>query len=439
MNRWFYTQTIRLLSPVLLAWMALRARRAGGDPQVFAGERFGRYESASPLKNPVWVHAVSLGETRAATPFVQALLDEGEAVLLTHFTATGWAEGVRAFGPAIASGQLVQQWLPYDFPAPVRRFLRHYAPRAGALMEREVWPNLLAAARRAGVPMLLVSARFSDQALRQSLRLGAVMREAYGSFHAVYAQTLQDAQRLEQAGAQAARVSGNFKFDVSLPEDQIQQGRDFTRQLGRKVLAIASTREGEDEAFIAALARAVQRAHAQGRELADELLVCLIPRHPQRFDTAAVQLAQADLPFVRRSTLAQAGEGSVAAARACDGKLVLLGDSLGEMARYYAASQVAIIGGSFAPLGGQNFIEACAIGVPVLVGPHTRNFEQAVVDAMDEGAALRVPDADAAVRQALALLDEPQRLARMGEAGVHWVEKHTGAVARVMATLNQLR
>lgn len=419
--------------------MALRARRAGGEWQVFSGERFGRYPEPSPLTDPVWVHAVSLGETRAAQPFIRALLDKGEDVLLTHMTATGRAEGQRLFAEEIAQGRLLQQWLPYDFPGPTKRFMRHYRPRAGALMEREVWPNLLAAARRAGVPMLLVSARFSDHALRQSLRIGSVMRQAYASFHAVYAQTLHDAQRLEQAGAQAVRVSGNFKFDVSLPEDQIQQGRDFARQLGRKVLAIASTREGEDELFVEAIERAVQRASAQGRDLVDELLICLIPRHPQRFETAAELLARSGLPFVHRSRLQEAGEGSAVAARACEGKLVMLGDTLGEMASYYAASQLAIIGGSFEPLGGQNFIEACAIGVPVIVGPHTRNFEQAVVDAMDEGAALRAPNANAAVKQALKLLHEPQRLTRMGDAGLHWVQKHTGAVARVIATLDELR
>lgn len=384
------------------------------------------------------MHAVSLGETRATQPLVQALLDRGEHVLLTHMTATGMAEGQRAFPDAIAQGRLVQQWLPYDFPGPVKRFMRHYRPRAGALVEREVWPNLLAAAQRANVPMLLVSARFSDHALRQALRLGSVMREAYASFHAVYAQTLQDAQRLEQAGVQAARVSGNFKFDVTLPDEQIQQGRDFSSQLSRKVLAIASTREGEDELFVQAIKQASQRASAQGRELLDDVLICLIPRHPQRFDTAAELLERNDVPFVRRSSLLAAGEGSAVAARACEGRLVLLGDTLGEMPHYYAASQVAIIGGSFAPLGGQNFIEACAIGVPVIVGPHTRNFEQAVVDAMDEGAALRAADPTAAVTQALKLLDEPQRLSRMGEAGAHWVQKHTGAVSRVLATLDSL-
>ncbi|HLR78137.1 MAG TPA: 3-deoxy-D-manno-octulosonic acid transferase [Burkholderiaceae bacterium] len=439
MNRFLYTLLIYLLSPGLIIWMALRARRAGGDWQILSGPRRGRYSGPAPLKDPVWVHAVSLGETRAALPFIRALLEAGETVLLTHMTATGRAEGERNFQDAIQSGQLVQEWLPYDFPGPTRRFMRHYRPRAGVLIEREVWPNLLASAKNNGIPMLLVSARLSDHALRQTLRLGSLMRQAYASFYAVYAQTLQDAQRLEQAGAVAARVSGNFKFDVSLPESQIQHGREFAKSLGRKIVVIASTREGEDEPFVQAIEHAVKRASTQGRDLQDELLFCLIPRHPQRFDEAAALLERSKLPFVRRSDWRAVGEGGALAARSCEGKLVLLGDTLGEMAYYYSASQIAIIGGSFAPLGGQNFIEACAVGAPVIVGPHTRNFEQAVVDAMDEGAAMRAHHPEAALKLALQLLDEPQRLSRMGEAGIHWVQKHKGAVSRVMATLDKLK
>lgn len=419
--------------------MALRARRSGGDWGVCSGARFGRYPKPGAQEAPVWVHAVSLGETRAAQPLIQALLDQGDRVLLTHMTVTGRLEGQRAFASAIAQGRLEQQWLPYDFPGSVRRFMDHYRPRAGILIEREVWPNLLAAARRCGVPMMLVSARFSDHSLRQSLRAGRVMREAYGRFDAVYAQTLHDAQRLEQAGAAAVRVSGNFKFDVSIPAEKIRRGREFAAGLGRKVVVIASTREGEDELFIRGIGRQLKRARSQGRNLSERVLFCLIPRHPERFDDAARQLTEAGLPCVRRSQLIEAGDGSSKALQACANAAVLLGDTLGEMPWYYAVGQVAIVAGSFKPLGGQNLIEACAVGVPVLVGPHTRNFEQAVVDALDEGAALRVQDADAALQTALQLLDDAQRLGRMGEAGAHWVQKHRGAVARVIAGLNEIK
>ncbi|HEY9278851.1 MAG TPA: 3-deoxy-D-manno-octulosonic acid transferase [Eoetvoesiella sp.] len=439
MNRFFYTACIRLLSPALLAWMAIRARRSSGDAQVFSGERFGRYARASPLKRPIWVHAVSLGETRAAQPFIQALLDQGDQILLTHMTVTGRAEGARAFAEAIQQGRLSQEWLPYDFPGCTRRFMAHYRPRVGVLIEREVWPNLIAAARLSAIPIMLVSARFSDRSLRHSLRAGRVMREAYDSLQGVYAQTLHDAQRLEQAGAAAVRVSGNFKFDISLPEDEVARGRAFASAFPRKVITIASTREGEDELFIRAIVRQQKRARTQGKNLADELLFVLIPRHPQRFDEAAALLSKADLPFVRRSQLKDAPDAGTSILRICRDALVLLGDSLGEMPRYYAASQVAIVAGSFEPLGGQNLIEASAIGVPVLVGPYTRNFEQAVVDAIDEGAAIRVADADAALQMALQLLADPQRLSKMGKAGAHWVQNHAGAVARVVIGLNEIK
>ncbi|TEA77857.1 3-deoxy-D-manno-octulosonic acid transferase [Allopusillimonas ginsengisoli] len=439
MNRFLYTTLIRVLSPGLLGWMAMRARRVGGDWGVCSGVRFGRYTGTSSLRSPVWIHAVSLGETRAAQPLLHALLEQGEDVLLTHMTTTGRQEGARVFQEAISAGRLVQQWLPYDFPGATRRFIAHYRPSAGILIEREVWPNLLAAAQEARVPMMLASARFSDHALRQSLRLGSVMRRAYASFVAVYAQSLQDAQRLEQAGASAVRVSGNFKFDISLPADKIQRGREFGAALKRKVIVIASTREGEDELFIKALGKQVKRARAQGKNLSEQVLFCLVPRHPERFDTAATQLSQAGISYVRRSQLIEAGDCSSTALRASNNTAVLLGDSLGEMLWYYALAQVAVVAGSFQPLGGQNLIEACAIGTPVIVGPHTRNFEQAVVDAMDEGAALRAPNAEAALQLALQLLDDPQRLSRMGQAGTHWVQKHAGAVVRVTTGLNEIR
>lgn len=441
MNRFLYNVGIHLLSPLLLGWMGWRAHRVGGDWGVMSGPRFGRYDEPAKLRHPVWVHAVSLGEVRAAQPFIDALLAQGDQVLLTHMTVTGRAEGARMFAHALEDGRMQQAWLPYDFPGSVRRFLAHYQPCVGVLIEREVWPNIIAQARGMQIPLLLASARFSDNSLRQTIRLGSVMREAYQSLQVVYAQTLQDAQRLEQAGVVGVRVSGNFKFDVSLPREYIERGRAFAQALSRKMVTIASTREGEDELFIDAIQKQIRRAQSQGVSLEEQVLFCLVPRHPQRFEDVAKKLESAGLSYMRRSEFVQTGEtGAVNARIITQGRqLVLLGDSLGEMPRYYAASHVAIIAGSFLPFGGQNLIEACATGVPVLVGPHTENFSQAVFDAIQEGAALRVPTADAAIQQALTLLDEPQRLARMTQAGTQWVSKHTGAVARVLTGLNELK
>ncbi|MNQ89395.1 3-deoxy-D-manno-octulosonic acid transferase [compost metagenome] len=363
------------------------------------------------------MHAVSLGETRAAQPLLQALLDRGLPVLLTHMTATGRAEGVRLFKDAIDSGQLRQAWLPYDFPGATRRFMASNKPRCGLLIEREIWPNLLAAARGAKVPMALVSARYSASSLRQAGRMGSVMREALAGLNAVLAQTAEDAARLMQAGAPAPVVTGNLKFDLVLPAPQVQAGQAWRELHGRRVVAVASTREGEDGPFIDAIKR---HAGTPGAPL-----FLLIPRHPQRFDEAARLLTDAGLPFVRRSE--GAGPGPETA--------VLLGDTLGEMAFYYAASDVAIVAGSFAPLGGQNLIEACAAGVPVIVGPHTFNFKQAAQDAIDAGAALRAPDAAQAVDIAMALLADDTRRQRASRAARTWFDMHAGATRRTLGAL----
>lgn len=391
------------------------------------------------------MHAVSLGETRAAQPLLQALLDRGLPVLLTHMTATGRAEGQRLFADAISRGQLRQAWLPYDFPGATRRFMRGYRPRCGLLIEREIWPNLLAAARQAGVPMALVSARYSASSLRQATRMGSVMREALGGLDLVLAQTAEDAGRLAQAGAPTPVVTGNLKFDLVLPAAQVQAGREWRARIGRPVIAIASTREGEDAPFIEAIKHYGNGSgHAAGNPASnsasdpannsansatgspiDAPLFLLIPRHPQRFDDAARLLSEAGVSYVRRS----AGGDPAPETR------VLLGDSLGEMAFYYAASDVAIVAGSFAPLGGQNLIEACAAGVPVIVGPHTFNFQQAAEDAIAAAAATRKSDPAQATDAALAMLKDEAQRQEASHAARAWFELHAGATRRTMDAL----
>ena len=436
--RVLYSLLLRLLSPLLLGWMALRARRAGGHWAVLDATRFGFYGQTPADPGVLWVHAVSLGETRAAHPLLRALLDQGHHVLLTHLTATGRAEGARVYAAELADGRLRQAWLPYDFPGATRRFMRHYRPAVGVLIEREVWPNLVHAAVRAGVPLVLASARMSGRSLRSTLRLGAVLRPAYGALTRTYAQSLADAQRLERAGARQVAVSGNFKFDLRLDAGRMARGRDFAARLGRRIVVIASTREGEDTLFVEAIRQALEQRRARGDDAGRPLLFVLVPRHPQRFDEAADLLQKAGLPHVRRSQLLALGDGSSTAAEACQDAAVILGDTLGEMAWYYACAQVAIVGGSFVPLGGQNFIEASAQGRPVLVGPHPENFEQAVGDALAAGAIARAADPGQAVRQALRWLDDPAALHRMGDAARDWVLQHAGAVGRVVDGIETL-
>ena len=418
--------------------MALRAKRVGGKWSVFGASRFGYYRGPGVNKRPIWIHAVSLGETRAAQPLIAALLAQGHTLLLTHLTYTGRAEGARAFTDEIEAGQLIQQWLPYDFPGACKRFIEFYNPAIAVIIEREVWPNLMHAAKKAELPVVLASARFSDHSLRQSLRIGSLMRGAYSSFTAIYAQSLQDAQRLEQAGGRAVRVSGNFKFDVQLPDVLVQRGRQFASAVGRRVIVIASTREGEDALFIPEVVRFIKREQQLDLDPEQSTLFYLIPRHPQRFEAAFEQLQAEGLTTCRRSELVALGDSGTSAIALCKASQVVLGDTLGEMPWYYAQAQVAIVAGSFAPLGGQNFIEASALGVPVVVGPHTRHFEQAVADALHEEAILRAPNAAAALKYAGELLDDRQRQERMGDAGLHWVQKHAGSVERVVVGINDL-
>ncbi|MVW79410.1 3-deoxy-D-manno-octulosonic acid transferase [Bordetella sp. 02P26C-1] len=476
MRRGTYTLALYVLAPLIWLWMLKRARRAGGEWGIWSPARFGRPVAQDDItfsESPVWVHAVSLGETRAAQSLIQALLDRGLPVLLTHTTATGRAEGARLFSQAIQSGQLRQTWLPYDFPGAVRRFFSHVRPRCSMLIEREVWPNLLAEARRQNIRMALVSARFSESSLRQASWLGRALREALGGLDAVLAQTSEDAERLRQAGARAVTVTGNLKFDMRLPEDQLRAGRAYRQALGRPVVVIASTREGEDALFARAIREWIGREPAGGETAGESatygtatnarvqarnkettpqppVLFILIPRHPQRFDSAAEALHHAGLSWCRRSQLgAQScglGHGCAASLGHAEGSkhefamppastAVLLGDSLGEMTSYYAMADVAIVAGSFLPFGGQNLIEACAAGVPTIVGPHTFNFKQAADDAIAAGAVCRVGDAAEALALACDLLTDERMRADRGRSAKAWASTHRGATERTIAAL----
>jgi len=404
-----YSALLRLAAPIYLARLWWRGR---AEPLYRAAiaERFGRYDDAAST-GWLWIHAVSLGETRAAGALIDALRVRRPQLrlLLTHGTATG-----REAGRTLLREGDRQTWLPYDAPAAVRRFLEHFRPAVGVLMETEVWPNLLAAARALGVPMVLANARLSEKSARRGRRFEALMRPAAHSIALVLAQSDADATRLRAAGGREVVVSGNLKFDMTPNTAQRERGAAWREALGRPVVLGAVTREGEEEGLIAAWIE-----HPAPRPL---LLV--VPRHPQRFDEVASLLRAARLTFLRRSAWA---DTVPADARGVD---AWLGDSMGEMALYYGIAQVALLGGSFAPLGGQNLIEAAACGCPVVMGPHTFNFAQAAELSVAAGAALRVPDIGAGVREALGLLDSP-RQREMTAAALRFAAQHRGAAGRM--------
>lgn len=413
-----YAALLRLLTPFYL----LRLWRRGTQEPLYRhalGERLGLYaQPAEPGR--LWIHAVSLGETRAASALVDALRarDPSLRLLLTHSTATG-----REAGQALLREGDAQTWLPYDTPGAVRRFLRHWQPRLGVLMETEVWPVLQREAQRAGLPVVLANARLSEKSLRQGQRFGALLRPAARRMTLALAQTEADAARIRTMGMARVEVAGNLKYDIAVDPALTERGRTWAALLGRPVLMLAVSREGEEQALLDEWAKLP----------ASRPLLAIVPRHPQRFDEIARLIQAAGFTLARRSSW---GDGPPAEALTAN---VWLGDSMREMPLYYGLASVALLGGSFEPLGGQNLIEAAACGCPVLAGPHTFNFAEATELALAAGAAERCATLADAVARGLALCaDEGDRRA-MRAAALTFSAAHRGAAARMADTLLSLQ
>jgi 3-deoxy-D-manno-octulosonic-acid transferase len=427
-----YSGLMRCAQPLLRRKMAKRALQepAYGEAVV---ERFGDYtqphEIASEL---VWIHAVSLGETRTAAILVKALREHypGLRLLLTHGTATGRAEGKSLLQPGD-----VQVWQPWDTDAVVTRFFEHFKPRLGLLMETEVWPCLVASANARKVPLLLINGRLSEKSLQEALRLSPLALPAYAALTAVYAQTEADAKRYQKLGATVAGVFGNLKFDAAPSASQQAIGKAWRKGLNHPVLMFASSREGEEALFLQEIMSLAQQKNAL--KATDSVAIrpsrkwLLVPRHPQRFDEVAALVGQYGLTVSRRSTW-QNSPLDNDEAMAAD---VWLGDSLGEMALYYALSDAALLGGSFEKLGGQNLIEAAACGCPVVMGLHTFNFSEAADLAQAAGAAIRVSHIPEALRSALDLLASPLAHQRAVTDSLTFVASHSGATRQTLLAL----
>ncbi|RYF24649.1 MAG: 3-deoxy-D-manno-octulosonic acid transferase [Comamonadaceae bacterium] len=443
---WLYSCVLWVAQPLLRRKLARRARTEPGYAHAVP-ERFGRYPQAMDSLAPpdtgddlggrfVWIHAVSLGETRAAAILLKELrqLLPGMRLLLTHGTATGRAEGEKLLQP----GDL-QVWQPWDTPGAVGRFLSRFNPAIGLLMETEIWPNLAAGCRAHGVPLLLANARLNAKSRDGALRLAWLARPAYASLSAAWAQTDADAERLREVGAPVRGVFGNLKFDVVPDAAQMAQGRAWRSASTRPVVLVASSREGEEALWIDAFKQkwalapdhqALEAINNIANQVHCPVQWLIVPRHPQRFDEVERLLQEAGLPVARRS-------GWVQPPADAD---VWLGDSLGEMPLYYGMAHAALLGGSFEPLGGQNLIEAAACGCPVVMGPHTFNFAEAARLASDAGVALRVADMEEGVDTATALVLDAPRQQALQEQAVAFTQGHRGAaLATALAVVQTLR
>lgn len=417
MNRFLYTVLLYIALPFIplkLFWRSLKQP----DYRQHWAERFGFYAaiknstrttSADTVKPVICLHCVSVGETRAAAPLIKALQAQypNHQMLLTHATPTGRDTSTQLFGDTVQ-----RVYLPYDVPFAVAGFLQHFKPAIVLLMETELWFNLIAACKQRNIPILLINARLSEKSARGYAKLGHLVQAGLQHLSAIAAQTQADASRFMQLGATQVRTLGNLKFDVALPNDVQAQGQQLRALFGahRFIFIAASTRDGEE----ALILDAVGKVNIAG------LLTAIVPRHPQRFDEVEVLFKARQLNYQRRTLLTSAVDETTH---------YILGDSMGELFTYYAASDVAFVGGSLLPFGGQNLIEPCALGKPVLIGPHTFNFELITQEATQCGAVLRVENVDAISIALSQLANNADQRQAMQQAGLSFVREKAGATA----------
>jgi 3-deoxy-D-manno-octulosonic-acid transferase len=407
MSRFLYT----LLLYVALPFVPLKLLWRGLKQPAYREhwlERFGFYKSV--VEKPIiWLHCVSVGETHAAVPLIKALQHAYPKyqILITHTTPTG-----RAASKQIFANDVLRVYLPYDLPFAIKRFVNHFRPKIGLLMETELWFNLIASCSKHDIPILLMNARLSEKSAAGYTKLGKLAFNGLSQLSAISAQTLTDAKRLAALGANNITVTGNLKFDVKPPADSKEKGAALRALLGetRSVFLAASTREGEEALVLDAI-----------HDLT--VLTVIVPRHPQRFDDVANLLKQRNIPFVRRSELHQPITPDIK---------VVLGDSMGELYTYYVACDFTFIGGSLLSFGGQNLIEAAVMAKPILIGAHTFNFAEASETAVQKGAALRVASVEDLRKKIQLLMLETDQRQTMSRAAIAYSQAATGATQKMM-------
>jgi 3-deoxy-D-manno-octulosonic-acid transferase len=428
---WLYGVIMRLAQALLRRKLR---KRAQAEPLYgqYIEERFGYYKQ-SACNDWIWIHAVSLGETRTAAILLQGLRQAMPhmKLLLTNGTATGREEGLKL----LQEGD-IQVWQAWDSPEVVERFLTAFKPRIGLLLETEVWPQLIHKAQEKGIPIMLINARMSEKSLHQAERWASLMKPAFAGLSAVCAQAPDDTMRLKSLGASVTGIFGNLKFDAKPDASQVAMGRAWREQLSAPVVMLASSREGEEAMWLAAW----QTFNKQHPELQIHWLI--VPRHPQRVSEVESLITSSGLRVSRRSTWSQEALFSAALLNetAQDSSVILLGDSLGEMALYYSLADAALLGGSFEKLGGQNLIEAAACACPIVMGPHTFNFAEASQAAETAGAAQRASDMAAAMKLAVDTVQNRPLQKQKSANAFQFAQQHGGATQRtVQAVLAQLK
>ena len=420
MNRKLYSSIFYLLLPFILLRLIWRGFSAPAYWRRW-GERFGLYRGES-TEIALWIHAVSVGEFIASVPLIRRLLENSPKgkVLVTTTTPTGSARVKEEFSSGVR-----HVYLPYDLPGSTRRFLQHFRPSLGVVMETEIWPNLFQRCGRENISLILANVRLSQRSLEGYQRwIPKLAKSTLQNVTWAAVQGEADAKRLIALGAMSDRVTitGNIKFDMTLPDNIEQQGEELRGQLSssRPIWIAASTREGEEGYVL--------DAHLRLLEQTPNALLILVPRHPERFSAVAKLISSRGLGSVRRSSGQPCG----------DEVQVYLGDSMGEMLLLYSAADVAYVGGSLVPTGSHNMLEPAALGKPVLFGPHRFNFAEASQLLLDRGAAQEVTSADQLAGAVIDLLQSSEKRQHMGAQGRRAVEQNRGALDRLMEGINRV-
>tara|TARA_R110002049_G_scaffold18884_9_gene71698 strand:+ start:10964 stop:12229 length:1266 start_codon:yes stop_codon:yes gene_type:complete len=409
--------TYVLLIPYTIYWL-LRALVNDSYRHRLA-QRFGfAYQRLEPS---LWVHAVSVGEVVAAAPLIRALLERypQHPLLLTTVTPTGAARAQSLFGDAIAHA-----YIPFETPDAVNRFFRRAQPKIAMIMETEIWPNLYHGCGTRRIPLVLVSARISPRSVNSYRKLLPLFRETLSHGIVIAAQSEADAERFISLGAseQRTRVTGNIKFDTELPPDLLARGQALRRKVmgERPVWIAASTHDGEEELVL--------QAHRQLLAKHPNLLLILVPRHPQRFPAVRSLIEKSEFEYVARTS----GDACKASTS------VYFGDTMGEVTLFYAASDIAFVAGSLTPIGGHNMLEPAALGVPVLTGPYVFNAQEIADRFVAEEACRMVQDTDGLVAEVDRLLRHPNEARALGENGRQILEKNRGALLRLLGLIEPL-
>lgn len=424
MSRFFYSLLLYLISPLVLLRLYLRARKAPDYWQRKA-ERFGFFPPLPAGKPCIWVHSVSVGETIASAPMVKQLLSRypDHQILVTTMTPTGSAQVHKIHGASVH-----HIYASYDLPDAVQRFLNRVNPVLAIVVDTELWPNTIAACHRRGVPVMVVNARLSERSAKGYGRFSGLVRPMLEQITLVAAQNQDTARRFLDLGLPEGQlnVTGSIKFDLDVPAAVIASGkalREWWQQgMGSdvRVLVAASTHEGEDQQVLDAFKSVL------AREPRARLL--LVPRHPERFDQVHQLIVDNRLPVVRHS---------LATAPTADTR-VILGDTMGEMMKLFAASDIAFVGGSLVPTGGHNMLEPAAVNLPVLCGPHVFNFEEISQLLVLAGGLEIVADSNGLAEATVRLLRNHNEYQQMSDRAGEFISANRGALERVLALIEEI-